>query len=404
MNKLPLIEEAKTLQEELVALRRDLHQHPGTGFEIAYSVERVEKELTALGYSLTKCGKAGWTTTIGNGQGPVFLLRADMDGLPIVEDTNLAFAATNDKMHACGHDIHTTMLIGAAKLLKQHEAEINGTVKLMFQPAEETMEGSQDMLAAGVLENPKVDAAMMIHVLPGMPLEDGTMLYYEPGIAMASCDWFDIQLYGQGGHGSTPSAAIDPMIPMANIVLALQELQSRELSVDQPIALTIGQVAGGITNNVIMDQVVLRGTLRTRDEELRKVLKERIPALVQPLAEAYRCRGEVRWGANAPVFQNDAALAAKTPAYLKEILPSDKLVYMGDLPKKTTIMASEDFAYISHQVPTALFNIAAADARLSEPYPVHHPKLVLNEEIFPYGIATLVGMALGYLNDAEMHA
>lgn len=398
MEKDSVFNEAKAITPDLIKFRRDIHAHPGTGFDIEYSFQKVKDELDKLGIQATQCGKAGWAATIGSGDGPVFLLRGDMDGLPIVEATGLDFASHNNKMHACGHDIHTTMLLGAAKIIKEHEDELNGTVKLMFQPAEEIMEGSQDMIDNGILRNPTVDAAMMIHVLPAMPIDDGTMVYYEPGIVMASCDWFEFHIYGKEGHGSTPSSAIDPVPAMANIITTLQELQSRELSVDQPISLTFGVVEGGTTNNVIPGHVVLKGTLRTRDESLRKELKKRIVEIVTGISKTYRCKSEVIWGAGCPIFINNEELSKKTSDYLDGYLPKDKLVYTGNMALPT-IMASEDFAYISQEVPTALFNIAAADSRLSEPYPVHHPNLVLNDDIIPYGITTFVAMALSYIND-----
>lgn len=400
MKKSDILNEAQLLTPELIKFRRELHAHPGTGFDIECSFQHVKKELDTLGIQATQCGKAGWTAVIGTGKAPVFLIRGDMDGLPIVEATDLEFKSKNNNMHACGHDIHTTMLLGAAKILKKHEKDINGTVKLMFQPAEEIMEGSMDMIHNGVLTNPKVDAAMMIHVLPAMPIDDGTIVYYKPGIAMASCDWFDFHIFGKEGHGSTPSSAIDPIPAMANVITALQELQSRELSVDQPISLTFGVVEGGTTNNVIPGLVSLKGTLRTRDEALRITLKKRIEDIVSSVTATYRCKSEVIWGAGCPIFINDKELSDNTPDFLCDYLPKEKLVFTGNM-NLPTIMASEDFSYISHEVPTALFNIAAADSRLSAPYPVHHPKLVLNDSIIPYGITTFVGMSFEYINSYQ---
>lgn len=395
MNTL-FFEEAQALQEELVALRRQLHEHPGTGFDIPVSLSVVKEELTKLGYDVTECGKAGLVTTVGTGRGPVFLMRGDMDGLPIVEDTDLAFKSTNGMMHACGHDFHTVMLLGAAKLLKKHEKEIKGTVKLMFQPAEEIMEGAQDMIEAGVLKNPSVDAGMMIHVGPGLPLDDGTVIVGKSGTMMATCDWLEVHIYGKSGHGSTPSAAIDPLIPMANILLALQEIQGRELTVDEKVALTFGEVHGGTTSNVIADHVVLKGTLRTDNNELRGKMKKRIVEIVTSMSAVYRCRGEVEFLAGCPTLENDPSLIELANQTLPNYLPMGKFMSTEIFPNIGTVMASEDFAYISQEVPTVLFNLAAADSRVSTPYPVHHPKLVLNEDVIPYGIATFLGMAWEY--------
>lgn len=396
MNKDLFFKEAQEITPELVELRRHLHRNPGLGFDIPVSLEVVERELRELGYTVEKCGKAGLVTTIGTGEGPVFLMRGDMDALPIFEETDLSFKSTNENMHACGHDFHTVMLLGAAKILKKHEAEIKGTVKLMFQPAEEIMEGAHDMIEAGLLENPKVDAGMMIHVAPAMPLENGTVIVGHEGIMMASCDWLEIHIHGKSGHGATPSEAVDAMIPMANILLALQEIHGRELSVDEKVALTFGEVHGGTTSNIIADHVVLKGTLRTNDDGLRATIKARIVEIVETMAQVYRCRGEVVYLAGAPTLINDAALIelanTKVPAYL----PEGKFVSTDNFPGMGTIMASEDFAYVSQEIPTVLYNLAAADSRLSEPYPVHHPKLVLSEDIIPYGVTTYVATAFEY--------
>lgn len=397
MNKDVFFKEAQGIAPGLVELRRHLHRHPGLGFDIPVSLEVVERELTQLGYTVEKCGKAGLVTTIGNGKGPVFLMRGDMDALPIFEETDLSFKSTNDNMHACGHDFHTVMLLGAAQLLKKHEAEINGTVKLMFQPAEEIMEGAHDMIEAGVLENPKVDAGMMIHVAPAMPLEDGTVIVGHKGIMMASCDWLEIHIYGKSGHGAIPHEAVDAMIPMANILLALQEIHGREISVDEKVALTFGEVHGGTTSNIIADHVVLKGTLRTNDDTLRVKIKERIVEIVETMAQVYRCRGEVNYLAGAPTLINSPELIELANNEIPGYLPAGKFVSTDDFTGLGTIMASEDFAYVSQEIPTVLYNLAAADSRLSEPYPVHHPKLVLNEDVIPYGVTTYVATAFEYL-------
>lgn len=399
LDKQMIYKDAQALNSDMVAFRRRIHEHPGTGFDIKETVEQVRQELETMGYTVQNCGKAGLTTTVGNGNGPVFLLRADMDGLPIKEETNLPFQSTNGKMHACGHDMHTTMLLGAAKLLKQYETELHGTVKLMFQPAEEIMAGAADMIEAGILTEPKVDAAMMIHIAPGLPLPVGTILTHAPGVIMASCDWLEIHIKGVSGHGSTPSSAIDPLPAMANLITALQEIQARELSVDNPIALTFGCVEGGTTSNVIMDHIVLKGTLRTRDEKVRTFVKKRVEEMTSGVTSLYRCEGEVVWGDNCPVFMNNADLSSKVSTYLEEYLPKNSLLDTKNLPSLGVIMASEDFGYISQEVPTILLNLAASDARVTTPYPVHHPKLVLDESCMASGVTAFVGMAMEYLKE-----
>ncbi len=394
-----ILEEAQKIQPEMISTRRELHKNPETGFDLDHTVPLVLKKLKEMGYQPERCGKAGVVATIGNGQGKTFLLRGDMDALPIEEDTTLAFKSTNGKMHACGHDTHTTMLLGAAKLLKVREADIKGTVKLMFQPAEEIMLGASDMIEAGVLENPHVDAGMMIHVMPGLPMDNGTLLVANKGKALSSCDWFEIEIFGKNGHGSMPHNAIDPIVPASNIHMALMEIQTRELPADALVALTVGEFHAGNTSNVIPETAILKGTLRTYDDEMRVAIKQRMVEIAESIAKAYRCRAETRFLAGAPTLVNDEAVVKHAERVLPGVVGSEKVIAFSSLPNMGAQMGSEDFAYVSHEIPTVLLGLAAADSRLSEPYPVHHPKLVLSEDILPYGAAAHVSMALSWLNE-----
>ena len=230
MTKEQLLSEAKALQEEIVTHRRWLHTHAETGFDLNETKPYVKAALEQMGYTVNECGKAGLVTTVGKVGGKVFLLRADMDALPIHEESDVDFICTNGKMHACGHDMHTAMLLGAAKLLKAHESELSGLVKLMFQPAEEIFEGSKDMIDAGILEDPKPDAAMMIHVTAGMPIPAGTVIVSSPGVSAPAADYFNIHVQGKGCHGSAPQNGVDPLTAAAHILIALQEIHALELS------------------------------------------------------------------------------------------------------------------------------------------------------------------------------
>lgn len=394
-----ILEEATSLQEELVGIRRELHENPETGFDLDRTVPLVVSKLKEMGYEPKLCGKAGVVATIGNGKGKTFLLRSDMDALPILEDTELTFKSVNGKMHACGHDMHTTMLLGAAKLLKKYENEINGTVKLMFQPAEEIMLGASDMIESGVLENPHVDAGMMIHVMPALPIDDGTICISNKGKALSSCDWFEIEIFGKNGHGSMPHNAIDPIVPASNIHLALMEIQTRELPADALVALTVGEFHAGNTSNVIPETAILKGTLRTYDDNMRTEIKKRMAELAEGIAKAYRCAAEVRFLAGAPTLVNSEQIVDHADTILPEAVGADKVIAFEDIPNMVVQMGSEDFAYVSHEIPSLLLGIAAADSRVSPPYPVHHPKLVMNEAILPYGVAAHVSMALSWLKE-----
>ena len=226
-----LLEAAKALEPQLQEWRRTLHRHPEVGFDLPQTKALVKKALTEMGYTPQDCGKCGVVALAGGKRpGKVILLRGDMDALPLQEESGEEFSSElPGKMHGCGHDMHTAMVLGAAKLLKEHEDEIEGTVKLEFQPAEEIFQGSLDMISSGLLENPKVDAAVMFHVLAGMPLPAGMVLVPGGGITMASCEQYHIVVHGKGGHGSMPNACIDPITAAAHIHIALQEINSREL-------------------------------------------------------------------------------------------------------------------------------------------------------------------------------
>ena len=226
-----LLEEAAQLKESMVFNRRYLHVHAETGFDLKDTYAFVKKALIDMGYEPLRCGKAGLVALAGGKKsGKVFLIRADMDALPIQEAAEVDFASANGSMHACGHDMHTAMLLGAAKLLKAHEDELEGTVKLMFQPAEEIFEGSRDMIQAGLLQNPAVDGALMIHVMAGMPFEAGTVIVSAPGVSAPAADYFEISVQGTGCHGSMPYAGVDPLNAAAHILIALQEIHARELT------------------------------------------------------------------------------------------------------------------------------------------------------------------------------
>ena len=261
MNPEILLSEAKEMQLLLTKYRGYLHAHPELGFDLKQTKEYVKRELISIGYEPVECGKCGLVVLAGGkNSDKTFLIRADMDALPISEQTDIEFKSENiGKMHACGHDMHTAMLLGAARLLKTHESEINGTVKLMFQPAEETLKGAKDMIEAGALEAPKTDAALMLHVTLGMPLPTGSAIICDGGISAPAADYFEIKIQGKGCHGAMPELGVDPIIIASHIVIALQELHARELAMADDAVLTIGTMQAGDANNIIPDTAVLRG-------------------------------------------------------------------------------------------------------------------------------------------------
>ena len=401
MTKEQILQEAAALQEEIKSHRLWLHTHAETGFDLTETKPYVKSTLTEMGYTVQECGKAGLVTTVGKPGGKVLLLRADMDALPIAEEADVDFACKNGRMHACGHDMHTAMLLGAAKILKAHESELDGMVKLMFQPAEEIFEGSKDMIASGVLENPRPDAALMIHVAAGMPLPAGTVVVSAPGVSAPAADYFTIRVHGKGCHGSAPQNGIDPLTAAAHILIALQEIHARELSASDEAVLTIGTFHAGEAGNVIPDTATMGGTIRTYDEKTRAYLKERMTAIAQSIAEAFRASAEVSFGSGCPTLVNDKDLSEKVTGYLKGLLGASHAFTTAELNggKPARGGGSEDFAYVSHEVPSLMLALAAGEPSKGYVYPQHHPKVKFDESVLSTGAAVFVDCALQYLRE-----
>ena len=401
MTKEQILQEAAALQGEIKAHRLWLHTHAETGFDLTETKPYVKSVLIKMGYAVQECGKAGLVATVGKPGGKVLLLRADMDALPIAEEADVDFACKNGRMHACGHDMHTAMLLGAAKILKAHESELDGMVKLMFQPAEEIFEGSKDMIASGVLENPRPDAALMIHVAAGMPLPAGTVVVSAPGVSAPAADYFTIRVHGKGCHGSAPQNGIDPLTAAAHILIALQEIHARELSASDETVLTIGTFHAGEAGNVIPDTAAMGGTIRTYDEKTRAYLKERMTAIAQNVAEAFRASAEVSFGSGCPTLVNDKDLSDKVTGYLKDLLGADRAFTTAELSggKPARGGGSEDFAYVSHNVPSLMLALAAGEPSKGYVYPQHHPKVKFDESVLSTGAAVFVDCALQYLRE-----
>lgn len=359
-----------------------------------------------MGYEPVECGKAGLVALArGKKPGKVFLIRGDMDALPIQEQADVDFACSNGRMHACGHDMHTTMMLGAARLLKQHEDEIQGTVKLMFQPSEETFEGSKDMIASGLLENPKVDAALMIHVMAGMPFEAGTVVVSSPGVSAPAADYFEITVRGKGCHGSMPNTGVDPLNAAAHILIALQEIHARELAMGDQAVLTIGTMNAGTAANVIPDSVVMGGSLRTFDEDTRSFMKERLIQISEGIAKAFRAEAEVIFGSGCPTLVNDKELAVCAEKYVKELMgkgrafSAEELNAMSNGEKSSKTAGSEDFAYVSQEVPSIMLALAAGQPQKGYCYPQHHPMVKFDEDVLAGGSAVYAYTAMRWLEE-----
>lgn len=405
-----LLKEAYQLKETLICNRRYLHTHAETGFDLRDTLAFVKKALTDMGYDPKECGKCGLTALAGGKkEGKVFLLRADMDALPFREEAETEFASVNGNMHACGHDMHTAMLLGAAKLLKAHETEIEGTVKLMFQPAEEIFEGSQDMIADGLLKNPDTDAALMIHVMAGMPFESGTVVVAAPGASAPAADYFKIRVQGKGCHGSMPNTGVDPLNAAAHILIALQEIHSRELALGDRAVLTVGTMQAGTAANAIPDVAVMGGSIRSFDEDVRAFMKERLVQIAEGTAACFRAQASVTFGSGCPVLVNDKELSLCAEQYVRELLGESqvfsaaKLSEMSKGQKAAKAAGSEDFAYVSQKVPSIMLALAAGQPQKGYRYPQHHPMVRFDEDALVNGSAVYAYTAMRWLNEHGSH-
>lgn len=388
------MEQAQLLKSELIEYRRTIHENPEVGTSLPATKKYVMDKLREFGYEPEEICESGIVATIkGPKPGKTFLLRSDMDALPIEEATGCSFASKNGAMHACGHDMHSAMLLGAAKLLKQNQDLIEGTVKLVFQPDEEGFTGAKKMIKAGVLKNPDVDAAMAMHVNSGTP---SNLIVCGLGTSIGGCNRFRIVVKGTGCHGALPETGVDPINIAAHIFLAIQEITTREIPATKPAVVTIGKFAGGDAPNIIPTEVVMEGTIRTLEKELGEQIFNRMKDIVSSTAKMFRGEAELIELSSVPPLVNDKELATEITGYVKDIL-GEQGVYLAEGGG----MGSEDFASYSYEVPS-LYLILGAGTKNENPEfgePMHNKKVVFNEDILPTGAAIHAYSAIMYLKN-----
>ena len=384
-------ERALELFEETVAHRRWLHSHAEVGLDMPNARAYVMEQLRNCGLDPRPCGH-GVTAELGRDGGRTILLRADMDALPMPEESGEPFACpTGTEAHACGHDFHAAMLLTAAKMLKENESTLSGRVRLMFQSAEETFEGAKDMMADGILEG--VDAALAYHVGSGrMPV--GLFMYNSGGTMMYSVDGFRITVHGRGAHGAYPHSSIDPINIGVHIYLALESLIAREADPGKACVLTIGNFSAGSAPNIIPDSAVLQGTLRTNDTASREKLVRRLREAAQKTAEAYGGSAEIGMISQVPPLICDPVTTDEMVGYMKE-LPIPGLTPVPD----TSASASEDFAAVAAQVPSVFMYLSAGYPDERGDAPAHNPKVRFNEDVCPIGSACLAHCAVRWLEE-----
>ncbi|GAC1414116.1 MAG: amidohydrolase [Candidatus Velthaea sp.] len=374
--------------ENAVAVRREIHRHPELGFEEERTAAIVERELDAIGVEHRRVAKTGVVGIIrGAHAGRTVGLRADMDALPITEDSGEECTSQiAGKMHACGHDAHTAMLLGAARELVATRETLHGNVVLLFQPAEEGPGGALPMIEAGVMDaEPKIEAVAMLHV--DVRVDTGT-IGITPGAVNAAADEFHIHITGVGGHGASPHKAKDTIPCAAATVLALQNIAARETDPLGSVVVTVGTIEGGYRNNVIADKVKLTGTVRTQDPELRSTITTRLQRIIDGVAAAYGCTAKLDMLLGYPAVLNDPVLAGGFAEHMK----AHSTLAVATLPPT---MGGEDFAYFAQRVPGLLIRLGIRNERLGSVHFGHSPQFKLDEGALPYGIRTLVAFARG---------
>lgn len=370
----------------VIELRRAIHRRPEFGFQERETAALIEAELDRLKIEHRRIAKTGVVGVLrGAKAGHVAGLRADMDALPVEERTGLPFASeVRGAMHACGHDAHTAMLLGAAHVLSSEREKVCGSVVFIFQPAEEGPGGAEPMIAEGALENPHVEAIAMLHVDPRI---DTGVISITPGPVNAAADELAIVVRGKGGHGAYPHTATDALLPAAAIVLALQNIAARETDPLDSVVVTIGTIAGGYRNNIIADEVRMTGTLRAHDPTIREQLESRVRRIVEGVAAAYNAHAEVQVVYGYPPVVNDAALAECFARYM-----NGKGAAVQSL---RATMGAEDFAYFAQRLPAVLVRLGVRNERAGAVHPLHGPEFVLDEAALIVGVRTLCAFAEG---------
>jgi amidohydrolase len=386
------------LREELIDLRRDFHRHPELGFQEQRTADKVEQYLRGLGLPVKRLAGTGVTALLeGRGKGPVLLLRADMDALPVQEENDVPYRSVNQGvMHACGHDAHTSMLLVAAKVLMEHRQELQGTIKLVFQPNEETTAeppGAEAMIAARVLADPKVNAAMAMHIWT--PLESG-QIGTDSGPVTATLDVFKIVVRGRGGHTGFPEQAVDPIIASASIVQAVQTIQTREISARKPTIIMFGKIEGGTKSNIVPDQVTLEGSMRylyEGGERSEENPEGRLKRIVESVGAAHRVSCEVELHRENRAVINHPGMTALAKRTAEQVVADASAVV------SYSCTAGEDFSDFAAQVPSVLYFLGTGNRKKQTDYPHHNPRFNIDEEVLPLGVEMHVRGALNFFEN-----
>jgi amidohydrolase len=386
-------EEAEGLSEYLVQTRRDFHRHPELGFQETRTAGVVAQTLTDLGLEVRPgVGQTGVVGALkGEQEGPVVLLRFDMDALPVAEENETDYISTNPGvMHACGHDGHMAIGLAVARIMARRRGQMAGTLKFLFQPGEEGRGGALAVLADGALENPRPDVALAMHLWNEIPYG---LVRVNDGPAMAASSVFTLTVRGKGGHGAAPHRSVDPILATAHIVAALQSIVSRNIDPLDSVVVTVGQMTAGTTFNVIPEEAILKGTVRSYDNEMHRLVYRRILEMAQSMAQAFRCQATMEAAAIVPAVVNAPGPTAKVRAAASRIV-GPKNVVQG------RTMGAEDMGYILEEIPGCYFFIGSRNEEKGLTYPHHHPRFDIDERALVLGVAIMAEAAASYVLDA----
>lgn len=386
-----LLNQAKALAPEIVRWRRHIHENPEVSAVLPNTCAYVTAELRKMGYEPYPVGGGVVAMLDGQPDGKVILLRADMDALPMAEESGEPFASKNPHAaHTCGHDTHTAMLLGAAKLLMDNKEKVKGRVKFMFQPGEEGYNGCKNMIADGLLESPHVDVAFGMHSASASDYRTGTVLY-STGSYAASADAFKVTVHGKGCHGARPEEGIDPINIITHIHLALQTINSRERNQKEPLILTIGQIIAGDACNIIPERGYFTGTIRTFNQQVREHAKRRFIEIVNGMCATFGGHADIEWTTEMAPTINDPAVTPELLGYIRELVGEEN---MAEVPAS---MGSEDFSEVLLNVPGSYLNLSFGSREEGYLFGGHHPKIRHNEDALPIGSAIYAQVAIEWL-------
>ncbi len=389
-----VIKTAKDVHSDVIQWRRKLHQIPELGFELHKTSRFVRERLEEMGIEYEVIAKTGICAIIkGSKPGPTIALRADMDALLLKEETGLPYASTNDNMHACGHDAHTAMLLGAARILSENKDKLKGNVKLFFQPAEENEGGAQPMIEAGCMENPQVDAVLGLHVGALFKEVGAGKIGIHYGPAMAAVDKFSVKVRGKGGHGAAPHMCVDPIATACEIITNLQKIVSREINPTHPAVLSVGTIRGGTAFNIIPEVVEFEGTVRTTDPRDREFIQKRFKEMCETIARANRAEVEIDYLNHYPAAINDEEFTQQFVKSAENVIGKQNIV---ELRKPT--MGAEDMAYFLQKAPGTFFFLGTNNPEKGIIYPNHHPKFDVDEDVLWIGPALFVQAVLDFFD------